>query len=282
VALRSKFKPFTPWKAPTSPPPGTYDPQFDAALRAAQRGFGDMQGDAHIQSARAGVDYDQAAGGINAGRDRTLAGLLASKARGLQDIGTGRSRLGEDHSRATDTLARSFRHLGHGQTEAARAGGVALGGTLGASRRQRRENQAFQQVDIDRARNRGMQDFATNEQRLTDDTNTLEGYARDDAATQLGQLGQGFEREYGPSGDLARRLAVGARELGFFGADTAESKFFQAQQAGYAVPGRGEPGGAAKNEFTGAQGPYRVIQQGGYNVRVSPAGKVLSKTRRKK
>lgn len=272
------FSPFTPWRPPTSPPPGTYDPAFDQQYRSAERGFGDLLGQAGTDVSRAQTDYFQGQGDITTTRDRSLAGLLRMRTRGTEDFGTARTRLGEDHGRATQGNERSYRRLGEGQAQQARAAGVASGGTLAQALRKRTENQAYDQFDIDRGRDRGMADIGTGERRLGEDVDTQTGYVNADHDRDQGRLTQGFER-YG--GDLATRLATAGRELGTFGVDTAESKFFQAAQAGsYVMPSRGEPGGQPSNEFTKNGQTYRVIQQGAYNLRVAPDGTVLSKTRR--
>src|SRR5688572_7192595 len=93
---KKKGKGFTPFQAPSRPPPGTYDPSLDAAERAAGRGYGDLQQDLERAQGYAYTDvFDPRIGSIaQLGRDRddTLQDLGLSKDRSLFDLTRGFTR----------------------------------------------------------------------------------------------------------------------------------------------------------------------------------------------
>ena len=252
---------------------------MDAQVRAAQRGYGDLQGDVETQQSRGQTDYLQGQGDIERGRSQSLADMLRNKTRVGQQLATGRQRLGEDYARTNQKMDTSYRNLAEGQTGAAIAGGTgAQGGTLAAALAKRTANRADDQVDVDRSRDRGLQDFAGQERQFDEDYAEDVRRINEGADISGGRLGQSYTRQ---GGDLANQLSRAGRELGFFEQDTAGQKFFQAAQAGtYVMPGRGDPGGPAKNEFSGPNGPYRVVQRGRVNVRVDPNNREISRTRR--
>lgn len=106
------FTSFLPFKAPANPPPGSYDPQIDAQVRAAGRGLGDTQADVGRDRQRMTDDAGIRIGDLTQQRDRTLA----------------------------DTL-RGYQQQGVRQGASAQEQGVARGGTLQAALAARTENQ---------------------------------------------------------------------------------------------------------------------------------------------
>lgn len=270
ASLAQKMKAWTPWKAPTAPPAGTYDPSLDAQLRAAQRGYGDLGEDAEKQVTRTGSAYFGGLDDIQRGQGRSLAEILRQRTRAGADTAQARQRLGEDVGRATSQLGERFKRLGASQSEQqARMG--ASEGAAALSLGKRLGNKANEQVDIDRSRDRGLQDITTNEQRFNEDSLAAETQLNEDADLSRGRLAEGATYE---GSDLASQLGRAGRELGFFGQDTSEQKFFQAAQSGqFTVPGRGEKGGAPSNEFSDSLGPYRIVMKGGRRLKVRPSGK---------
>lgn len=260
---------FNPWRAPTSPPPGTYDPALDAAQRAAQRGYGDLQMDTDRELERGGSDLALVKGDIERSQGRTLADMLRERARASEDFGQSRTRLGEDYSRATGQLGERYKRLGNQQSQQQRVMGGGRG-VLAQAMMKRAANRANEQVDLDRTRDRGLQEIGRAESRFMEDTDLDERRLNEDASLGIGRAGMQWGRR---GEDLALGLQRAGRELDFFGQDTSEQRFFQAAQTGqYVMPDRGEPGGIPRNEFSDAQGPYRVIKRGKQRIRVRPSG----------
>lgn len=170
-------------------PPGTYDIGLDQQLRAARDKYRYDEQDALLSGARESNDLQEA-----------LAKITA--ARGLA---------GEDRNLATGALTRHFQNLATQQDSAARAAGVAHGGTLAASLAKRTENQRLGQEDIDRTLSR----------RMTELGNTQGG------------LVQAFQRG---AEDRTSQLAREAEQLGFYGSDIEAIKAQQATQSGYEIP----------------------------------------------
>jgi hypothetical protein len=194
-------------KPTIAPAPGTYDPSLDAALRAAERGFGDLTLDTEKAGERADSQriLDTQAVGRTSGR--SLADLLRERGRATQDFSTQR-----------DDTRRGYRELGGRQAESAASAGVAQGGTLRAALAARTADQGRDIGRIDQSEGRFLEDSRLAEGRLTED--------RDIALAEI-------ERLFGyGSVDRQEGLARALRELGFFGTDTAEQRAFQASQAG--------------------------------------------------
>lgn len=254
AAHRAGFKPkpqgFTPYAAPTSPPPGTYDPTLDANLRASQRGYGDLTLDTERDDQRATTGLETGRARIGQDKGFRLADLLRGKTRETQDYGD-----------AVTGLKRGFQQQGSNQAQAATAAGVTGGGTLRAALAARQANEAIERKPLDTGHARAGEDYATN----VDRTNVM-------ADRSLEDLGTNYQ--YGFD-DRHTGLDRAGRELGFFTQDTGAQKFFQAAEAGrYVLPGKGEAGGMPSNEGSDAQGPYRVIMRNGRKVKLRPNGSV--------
>ena len=165
------------------PSQGSYNPDLDAAERAATRGLGQLRQDTELGLARAGQDYTF----------------------GREDLNRGLSRGEEDYRTNTQALQRSFNILAGRQQENANAAGVLRGGAMLQAAAKRKENQGIQQGGLDtsigRLRqdtqtglgrldvgyNRQVSDFGTAQQRATDE-NTF--YGQDIAAQRFFQASQ--------------------------------------------------------------------------------------------
>jgi hypothetical protein len=117
-------------------------------------------------------------------------------------LGLGRSQ--EDEQFQMGQLAKRFRDLGSAQDEQAAAAGVSGGGAMAESAAKRAAAEG------------------TERGRLA----TLFARARDDMGTDF---------QYGHDDRLTQGTRAG-RELGFYGQDVADQRFFQASQAGYRPP----------------------------------------------
>jgi hypothetical protein len=215
IIAASKKKPGTPG-SPVQPAPGSYDPALDAALRAAERGFGDLQLDSEKQGERASSQRELDIGSVQRGSGRSLADLLRDR---------GRARA--DYSSRRGDIRRGYRDLGSSQAQAAAQQGVAAGGSLRAALAARTENQGRDIGEVD-----------LSEARFMDDSRSAEGRMIEDRDLAIGEI----ERLFGYGGvDRAEALDMALRELGFFRADTAEQRAFQAAQAGMLPEGRSKP-----------------------------------------
>lgn len=168
------------------PPPGTYDPQLDASLRASERGLGDFKFDTRRQGQRALEDYTTQRWDavINRGRGREDLGSAVSDAAqdyriGKFDIGREYGRIGEDigrqrgyaqtdHDRAIAELARQYQFLGNRQSQQARAAGVMEGGYAAQAAEKRKANQAFDRVPIDTSLGRALGELGVSQRRATE------------------------------------------------------------------------------------------------------------------
>jgi hypothetical protein len=237
---------FTPFQAPTRPPTGTYDPVLDAQERASQRGLADLVADTDLNRTRSASDY-----AVGLGELGRQVGYQRS------DMNLGLQRTVADHANAIGGIQRDFRNLGTAQAQQSAAQGVSRGGTVLAAAMKRAENEAITRAPVDLALGRYQQDYGTNMQRLTENEQF-----------QRGQLGSQYQR-YGE--DLTTGLSRARRETTQFGLDTAESRFFQAQQSGWEAPTR--PGAEHR------RGPvtYRVRGQGPGRKYTLPNGRVLTR-----
>lgn len=197
------------------PPAGTYDPGLDAQLRAANRGYGDVQQDIDIAGSRASGDYAT-------GRARAEQGF----GRSLADILRQRVRTGEDVVNQIHGVRRQFASQGRQQGEGAARRGVTQGGTLAASLAKRTANQALTMAPIEQNYHRFLDDSSRGEQELYQDYGdpTTGLYARMDTDFARG------------AGDRAMQLGRAGRENTFYGQDIAEQRAYQAAQMGWSPP----------------------------------------------
>lgn len=222
-------------ESPLGPPPGTYDPQLDASLRASQRGLEDFLFDTRRAGQRSLADYrigrQEAAIGRTRGRrdlsnavadaaqdyrvgkadigseyGRSLADLLLNRDRSLADIGQTRSRSQEDYGEAVAGLQRRYGILGSQQNQAARAAGLSASSYAAQAAAKRAANQAVERKPLDTSLARTLQDLDLSEGRLKEDVGT--------AQTRLGENRDramlGLDTAAGRSG---RDLAAQTRRL---------------------------------------------------------------------
>ena len=235
---------FTPFNPGAKPPSGTYDPSLDAALRGANRGFGDLEADRGTQDLRSAADLDIFKYGLNTQRERLTS-----------DVGTSRKRLTEDYTSNTQALARRYMQQGQGQAQSAQAAGAAGGGALAQALLKRTANQGIDQKGLDTSRDRGLSDLQSQQDR---------GMA--DLQRSWDQAKLTHDRGVEDRDQTVRR---GGRELGAFTTDTAEQRAFMAGQSGW------ENRGPA-NEFKSPKGmSYRVIMSKDWLV--GPGGKRTKK-----
>jgi hypothetical protein len=207
-------KPFTPFKPPTRPPAGLYDPGLDSQERAGQRGYEDLQADTGTQQSRLGISSTEGAGQINDQYQRSLSDVLLA-----------RQREGAQYGQQTSDLKKNYSNLASNQNAAANAAGIlGSSGYDQQSSQARGVNQQHDQGLLDTSHNQAVQDSATEEQRL--------GSARDLA---LGQNAQGYQWN---TEDLGTQLGRAGRENTALGQDLNEARFFQAGQLGFAAPTR--------------------------------------------
>lgn len=243
--------------APSRPPSGYYDPTIDETERAGARGLGDLRIDTDTANQRASSAYVTNTTRLGEDRDTSLAGLLRSKTRGVEDVtrSSGRSladllrsktRGGEDF--ATDTAARrrSYTQLGDAQAEGAQAAGVAGGGALAASLKARLENEGIEQAGAQRSFDRFNEDNTTSVGRVTEDRDTSLGRIGEDYDTGVSGVNRDFQRAYDDEGtgyqygvdDRALGLGRAEREQVFTGTAAANLRDFQAAAAGYKPPAK--------------------------------------------
>lgn len=150
------------------------------------------------------IDVDTAKRRGGEDRDLTLADLM-----------TGENRAREDANIATGNLVTGYKRLATGQAQAARARGLGLSEGLAARAAGiRGANQQRDQAGIDLSFNRAMENINL----------------------QRGDVNRGFDRQFGPGGDLDLQLARGEREQPFLEADANQIRLYQAKQAGYLPP----------------------------------------------
>lgn len=250
MALRQRLpRYFDPYQAPTSPPPGTYDPGLDAQLRAAQRGYGDLQTDygydaagnpIGTQSSRSLNDFTLAQQRLNDQGQQSIGDVLRARARGQQDYAT-----------QTANVGRQYGNLATQQGSALTGAGVTgPGGALAAALRVRTANQGRDQAGLDLQQQRFLQDSGLQESRIGTSL-----------AQRLGDLGTGYQRGVE---DNATKLERAARELGFYGQDVAAQRFAQASSSGLWDPMAGFSGQAPPHAQAGSVGmdayPVRRIR----------------------
>ncbi len=275
VALRPQVG-FKPWQAPTKPPPGFYDPGLDAAGRASQRGLDYLTGDTEDSLARNKDEYGFSLGDLERNKGRSLADIL--RARTLYDANAAQAgqREAQDYGRATGDLSTQYTRLGVQQTGNAESAGVAGGGTLAAALRARTANHEHDQGGLDQTHARFVEDQANQLQHAHE--------AFDLAASRVGE-DYGSVGGGGAEGSLTRHYQYGVDDAGkaveragienqFYQGDIGDQRWFQAQQAGYVSPQRGQPGGIPANEFQDANGhSYRIVVRGSRRYRVTPDGR---------
>jgi hypothetical protein len=284
---------FSPFEAPTSPPPGFYDPALDAQGRASDRGLDQLLADLRKQGTRSEDQRTLDRGDIERTAGESLADLLRQSGREGEDYGTAtgrlgedfgrsKSRLGEDHTTNSEAIGRNYQRLGASQSQSAVAAG-ASGGYFAGAAKARAANQGLDQGAEDRAFGRSSQDLQTGFDRTGADL--LRDHMRfgEDASTQTTRIGDAkdrglgeVDRQYGYG--VVDRADAGQRatdENTFFQQDLGGQKLFSAGQQGYTLPT------GPKNEFRDAQGnPYQVRIEGKEAVGYNPDGTV--KFRRKK
>lgn len=291
---------FTPYKPPPVPT-GSYDPALDYQLGAAQRGFQYAGQDAQRNQLRLSNDYGINQADINRGFGRNTEDLNlqfrygqedlgTQSARGYQDLGTARTRGTEDYGRAVGQLTRNYDRLaGQQQEQQARAGGLLRSGAALQAAQKRSENMAWDRAPIDTNYNRFLADNTQSQTRLGEDVGRAGqrqnealfiGTARagEDRDLALSRNTLGYERG---TQDINSGLWRAGVEQSNFGLGIEQQKQFQAAQANYIAPQRGEPGGPPSNEFQKPDGtPYRVIIRGGQRIEVDRAGNPINKRKR--
>lgn len=245
VALKRPTPPKAPakWTAPTSPPPGKYDPAIDAQVAQTGRGLQDLLSDyvrdygepGTALGGRTGEDY-------GLGKQRAFTSL----SQGLQDVGRGseqsladlltaRTRAGEDYASNIAGVQRGFAQLGAQQGQAARAAGVQRGGALAQALAKRTSNEAIARAPIDTGYQRFGEDSALAESRLGENQRLAEQRLWQGATDTRGALDRGYLRA---GEDAATQLARAGREAAQFGLDANAQRLYQANTI---LPGPPKP-----------------------------------------
>lgn len=274
AALKKKPAGFTPYAAPTSPPAGTYDPAIDAQGGAAQRGYDYLFGNTADANSRGAAELGFTIGGLERSRDRTLADLVSGKTQFLNNQDTQTIREGQNHDVATMDLGANYGRLGNQQAGAAATAGVAAGGTLAAALAKRTANQAHDQSALDLQHARFGEDQATAKQQYNSafDLN-VQRVGEDYADNDLGAIGAARRGEGYQVDDRATGLQQAGVENVNYQADLGDQRWYQAAQAGYAAPAKGQPGGMPGNEFTDPSGnAYKIVVRGTRRYRQNPDG----------
>jgi hypothetical protein len=270
-AQRGAQSPATP-RPPARPPAGYYDPAIDEMERAGARGVGDLRIDTDTANERASTGWITNTGRLGEDRDTSLAGLLRSRNRGVEDIETGtqdlergyrrslsdllrdRTRGREDFDTAVAGRRRSYTQLGQSQAQGIQAAGVAGGGALRAALAARKGNEAIEAAGQQRTYDRFDQDIGTSKDRLGEDYDTgRAGFGRarqrlaDDYDLGVADVNRAYQRSYDDEGagyqygvdDRGLGLARAEREQTFLGTGAAAQRAFQAAAAGYRPPKKG-------------------------------------------
>lgn len=266
--IRAGFTGFTPFVAPTRPPPGTYDPSIDAQVGAANRGYQDLSVDTGIQNTRAQDDFLLGQGELQKQLDRTLGDATTARGQQHSDYLLAQQNAAQDYGRQISDLQRSYDARAQAQTAGATAAGVQAGGALQQALNARMANQAHDRAPIDTNFQRFNQAADTGEQRQQSAFDLSTGRAKEDFASQLGQLGLGLSRG---NEDRANTLARAGRETGQLGLDAKAQEWYQATQAGY------DPGQKPKNEHTDPKTGqvYRLVRTSHGLRRLLPTGQLV-------
>lgn len=268
----------------TAPPAGSYDPNLDASLSSAQRGYTDLQGDIERSGVRAASDFGLGQGQLETRRSQGLADIMRSRTRAGEDFGaqragveqaSGRSlsdilrsrrRGSEDYASSIANLNRQYSQLGDRQRQGAQQAGVARGGALQQAAAKRTANQALDRQPMDTNYGRFVADSGQAEQRLGQDKatslgriGTAETRAGEDAATAEQRLNLGVDTAQGDlalgyqrnNEDSTTKLQRAGRELGFFTQDTNANRFWQALNSGLWNGGAATPAVTPKRKVTG-------------------------------
>jgi hypothetical protein len=243
------------------PPPGSYDPALDAALRASKRGLGDVQFDTETNRERSASDYITALGDIGRQKDELRQDTATQRGdveqgyqRNLGDLLQQRGYTQQDYQSSIDALNRNYAQLGDAQRQAGNARGLLDGGYQAQAARKRAANQAIEKAPMDTAFSRALAASQTGEQRLGEDRSTT----LRDLVTQSTRGRQALNRQGGldsqqyqrGSQDLTTQLTRANRENTAFGLDTGSQKLYQALQSGALTPASAK---AVKLKLSGPQ-----------------------------
>jgi hypothetical protein len=213
--LRRSFAPFRP---PSAPPPGTYDPALDAQLRASERGLADVGEDYRTGGTRRFDDFQLGLGDLGRQRDEGLADLL----------------------RRRDEIGLSYRRLGNSQAQAAASANMTRGGALLQAARKRVENEKYDLKPVETAETRTREGYDRGVGELT------KQYSRSsvDADTALERA----RREAGQFGlDVGEQRFFQAEQGGYEGPVKPKGEMTRYGQT-FRVAGLGKP--VAQRQYT--------------------------------
>jgi hypothetical protein len=237
VKPKAKGRAFTPFRQPTSPPGGTYDPSLDSQEGAADRGLADLLADVGLGNQRDENDFQLALQRLQRRRDEGLADILRA-----------RTQSKEDYGRQVSELDRGYSRLATRQAEQARATGQARGGALVQAMRKRGENYAFDRQPLDTA-----------QRRFEEQSAIQEGRFRTASEDEIGDVSREFQRAWEDRNAI--QLPRAQRENVFFRQDLGAQRWHQAKLSSPdLIPTR----------------PANERTVGGLTVRVGNRGKPLS------
>lgn len=224
-----------PYRTPTAPPAGYYDPNIDSQVGAANRGLGDTREDSGTAgrrdtsdyllnsagiargAARGGEDLSRQIAASRLGYDRAGQDLTVQEGTSMRgfdragsDLDQRSSRGGEDYSSSVQALTRNYSRLGGSQAQSQRAAGLTGGSAALQAAARRNANQAIDRAPIDQGFSRLTQDIGTARGRLGEDRSS----AVDAFGRARGRLGE--DRSSAESGFATAR--------GRLGEDTADAQ----------------------------------------------------------
>jgi hypothetical protein len=221
------------------PPYMSYDPAYDAQIRAGERGYADAQVDYGVQKTIDKQDYHQSLKDIHQSFKRGRTDIKTQRTRGLLDFGNKRTDISKTATRGEQDfglrLGALFRNYGikaTNQTQQANAQGVADAGTLASAADARAANFTTDKGALDLAHSRQSEDIATALKRLgTDqsqflfDTHQSKHRLKQDTKHDTKLTGLDYSRER-----QAQRLALmrAGREAAINTSDLTQQEIFQA------------------------------------------------------
>lgn len=279
---RLRFRPATT----ATPPPGTYDPQVDAQVRGANRGFQDLGQDIERQNERGVTDYGLSRQQIVTNRNRRFQDMGVQATRFGQDAQIARSDLQRSLTNALgdiqtnrgnqlSDLSRNYAALARRQQDALEARGLAVGGAPEAAAQARAGNEGYAAGRINaaadtaaqRTRETGFRNLvgqALREQRFGQDQTLARHRVGLDSNLQLGRLDLTTQRQ---RQDRRTQLSRAGRENKLFGLDASATRWYQAAGVGMKqppVPGyeRTSPSGTIYRVLDTKQGRFYVTPDG--------------------
>jgi hypothetical protein len=237
------------------PPAGSYDPALDAELRAAQRGYGDVQADTELATSRAAQDYglgtdtirrdtSRSLQDIATARANELAGYTQSTGNELADYTQSMANEQAGYDRNTALLSRQFQQLAGQEAQGARQAGVLSGGIALLSAAKHDSNQQVEQQGYDLSHGQAVAGMNLTHQQAVAAANLAHEQALAGYDTATSRTGENQDLALGDAGltynrgvsDRETALSRAGRENTAFGLDVGAQKAYQAAAQGWMPP----------------------------------------------